>query len=62
MSNLIFEGVNAAKTNDETHSLTRQELWDVNCACSIHSESKKVDRQIKAVIVRLTKQSELICT
>ena len=60
-SNAISEEVNTTEINDETPSLTGQELGDVNSAgTSIGAAvtSEKVARQLKAATDLLTKQVE----
>ena len=39
MRNFVSEGVNTTDTNDETHSLSGQELTDVSSASSSQSTS-----------------------
>ena len=64
MSNPIIDGVTTIETNDETHSLTDQELQDVNSAGSslgTHVTSEEVVRQIKAATDPLSKQIKQQC-
>ena len=62
MSELNSEGVNKIETNDETHSLTGQELGHGNSAGNNQSTcvtSKEVALQIKAVIDPLDRQLQI---
>ena len=60
----MSEGVNITETDDETRSLTWQELGYVSNAGSTQNTpvlSEEVARQFKAVTDPLTKQLELHC-
>ena len=64
MSNLITEGANIIKTNNDTQNLNGQDLSDTNSAGDNQSNpvtSEEAAWKIKTAIDPLTKQLELLC-